>query len=63
MHVGEPLIATAVAEDEFFVIHPHLMQKRGVDVMDVHGIAGDGVAKLIRFTEGRSHGDRDHRSR
>lgn len=35
MHVSEPLIATTVAEGKLFMVHTHLMQKRGVNVVDV----------------------------
>ena len=52
MHIRETLIAATVAEGELFVVDAHLMQQRGVDVVDAHGVAGDGIAEVIGLAEG-----------
>ena len=51
MHVREPLIAAAVAEGELFVVDAHLVQQRGVDVVNVERVADDGIAELIRLAK------------
>ena len=52
VYIGEPLVAAAVAEGEAFVVEAHLMEKGGVNVMNVRGIARDGIAELIGFAMG-----------
>lgn len=46
MHIGQTEIATGVAEGQPFVIHAHLMQHGGVQVMHLHRILG-AVVLLI----------------
>jgi hypothetical protein len=54
MHIGEPLITAAVAEGETLVVDAHLMEQRGMDVVDAHGIAGDGVAEVVGLAKGHA---------
>jgi len=51
VHVGEPVIAPARAEGQSPVIHPHLMQHRGVQVMHPTNLVHRTVAELIRGTD------------
>src|SRR4029079_9923917 len=41
--------ASLVAEGEALVVHAHRLQQGGVEVVDVHGVTGDVVSKVIRF--------------
>ncbi len=47
VNVGQPVVAAFVAVGELFVIDAHQVQQRGVEVMHMHGIAHDVVAKLV----------------
>ena len=74
MHIGQPVVAAAVAEGEAFVVEAELVQDRGMQVVDGQWIE-DGVrAELVGLAIGdatfeaatrhkrscsRSHGGRD----
>ena len=53
MHVGESIIPTAMAIRQSSVINPEEMKDRGVKIVNVHAVLGDGCAKLIRATIGK----------
>ena len=47
MHVGQPVVPSLVPERQLGVVDAQAMQDRGVQVMDVDGIAGDVVAEVV----------------
>ncbi len=54
MHVGQAVIATAVAEGEVHVVNTKLMQDRRMNIMDVDGVDDGRIAKLVGFAIGHA---------
>lgn len=54
MHVGQAIVAAAVVVRQLFVIEAHLVQDRGVQIMDVdavlHGVPAEIVGRAVRET-------------
>ena len=47
VHVGQPVVPALVLERQLGVVDPQAMQDRGVQVMDVDGVASDVVAEVV----------------
>ena len=47
-HVGQTKVTSGVSEGKTFVIHPHQVQDRGVQVVDVHAAFDGAHAELVR---------------
>ena len=47
VHVGQPMVPPLVLERQFGVVDPQAMKDRGVQVMDVDGVASDVVAEVV----------------
>ena len=54
MDVGEAELAALVAEGEAFVIDAEEVEDGGVEVVDVDGVFGDGVAEFVGLAVGRN---------
>lgn len=52
MHIGQSMVAAAMAESQAFVVDAQLVQQRSMDVVNVYGIADDAVAKLVGLSIG-----------
>ena len=47
MHVGESIIPTAMAIRQSSVINPEEMKDRGVKIVNVNAVLGDGRAQFV----------------
>lgn len=54
MNVGEPVVAALVAIGELFVVDAHQVHDGGIQVMHMHRILGDVVAKIVGFSVANS---------
>lgn len=49
VHIRQAVIAAFMAEREPFMIHPHRVQKRGMQIVNVDRIPDNIVAEIVRF--------------
>jgi hypothetical protein len=54
VHIGQPEVATLIAEGEPLVIDAEEMEDRGVEVVHVHGILDYAEAKIVGPTKGEA---------
>ena len=50
--IGEAKVAALESIGKFFVVNPHLVHDRGIEIVDVHGVFDDVVAKVIGLAVG-----------
>lgn len=48
MHIGQAEIATLIAVGESLVVESQLMQDRGLQIVDMHGLLGHMKAEFVR---------------
>src|SRR5262245_58175508 len=51
LHIGQPEIATLVAECEFFVIETEQVEERGLEIVDLDFVPGNAEAEFVGFAE------------
>ena len=54
VNVGQAMIASAVTERQLFVVDSQLVKNRRMDVVNVDGVAGHAVSKVVALAVGET---------